>query len=400
MTTQSLGKLFFPPSKLPNAFPWTVETAGKNYLAGLLRFIIGSFLVPLLFSGSILLLAYYPVLHNSYLDTPAALHASMLKVGLFITILSLVICALRLRHRELRCYTRSLLLSAPLCVILGSFSGWACIEALLAFEHVQEPLLNRVMWMLNGVDGQPNMTFIMVLSLISFVMGFGWQITYIAHQMRKSGVSLAKAMALTFEPLMGSWWGATAFNTLLPVAIAYGVSQLLGQFVVYCMGPAHQPTVELAQQATGNNFLLFALMAVLGAPLFEEIVFRGFLFQVIRCALLREQKPLQLATLPATGARRALRIMRNRLAALKHRIGAIIHRVFRGSRAELSAIVLSSLMFSLLHMQFQPTTLVMLFLVGCIQAEVYRRTGSLYCGMMLHALNNGIDVLKLALGQA
>jgi len=397
---QSLGNLLFPSSKLPNAFPWTLETAGKNYLAGLLRFIIGSFAVPLLFSASIMLLAYYPVLHYTWLNTPSAIHGCMLQVGFAVTALALVIRALKLRRRDLRSFTKSMLLSAPACVILGSFTGWACIEASLAFERVQEPILNWVMWLLNGADGQPSMTFVMVLSLISFVMGFGWQITYIARQMRKSGVSLRKAMALTFEPLKGSWWGATAFNALLPVVVAYGVSQLLGQFVVYCMGPAHQPTVELAQQATGNNFLLFALMAVLGAPLFEEIVFRGFLFQVIRCSLLRDQKPLLLTTLPASGWRRALLIGRNKLALLKHRIGSLIHRAFGGRRAELSAIVLSSLMFSALHMQFQPTTLLMLFLVGCIQAEIYRRTGSLYCGMMLHALNNGIDVLKLALGQA
>jgi membrane protease YdiL (CAAX protease family) len=66
------------------------------------------------------------------------------------------------------------------------------------------------------------------------------------------------------------------------------------------------------------------------------------------------------------------------------------------TRADVTAILVSGAIFSLEHLQFQPATLLMLMLMGCFLAELYRRTGTLWCGILLHAINNGIAVWMLA----
>ena len=371
---QFLKNLVFPPGKLPNSFPWTVQTAGKKYFVGLWHFAVGSFLVPILFMGAVLGLARFPELRMAFL-TPESTLRVLLGAALTGFSAAALANALRLSLSDKSGFLARMLRGTPYYFLAAAVFACALPWLIHAIDPVFPDLINWVANTLSQDDGKPNMTFMMVLSLISFVMGFGMQLRYIAFEMRKEGISLREAMSLTLKPLKGSWWGAMLFNLVVPVAVAYVLTQLIGEAVVSILGPGHQPTVEMAKQATGGNFLLFAVMAVIGAPLFEELIFRGFLYQVIRCSLLREPQP-------------------------SNRVFELFHKLFGGKRAELSAIIISSLMFSLLHMQFNPTTLVMLFVLGCVQAEIYRRTGSLYTGMLLHAVNNGIDVLKLALGHA
>lgn len=397
---QTLKNFLFPPSKLPNSFPWTVQTAGKKYFVGLWHFAVGSFLVPILFMGAILALARFPELRMAFLTPETTLRVL---IGAALTGFSAAAIANALRLSLSAGGTGlipGVLRGTPYYLVAGAAFACALPWTIHAIDPIFPELISGVAEMVTGPDGKPNITFMMWLSLISFVMGFGMQLRYIAAEMRKDGLTLAEAMSLTLKPLKGSWWGATLFNLVLPVAIAYGLAQLIGEGVVAILGPGHQPTVELAKQATGGNFVLFAIMAVIGAPLFEELIFRGFLYQVIRCSLLRDMQPLALANVPEKGLRRYLAIASNFVKQLTHSAAARFHKVFGGKHAELSAIIISSLMFSLMHMQFNPTTMIMLFVLGCIQAEIYRRTGSLYAGMLLHAVNNGIDVLKLALGHA
>ena len=366
-----LLKALFPASKLSDTFPWTVQTAGRNYFVALLHFTVGSFAVPLLFCALMFWLGQFPEMMSA-LKNPASAARLLGATALGGMLLSAVCNALRLSLGAADGVRRKTLHAWKTYVAIGVLSACALPVVLRLFAPYYLGVLEAVFQFIGNSDGQPKMEFIMGLSFLSFVMGFGMQVRYIARQLNKEGISFRKAMALSLEPLKGSWWGATAFKLLVPVLLAYGITQVLALGVVALMGSAHQPTVDLAQQATGGNFVLFALMAVVGAPVFEELVFRGFLFQVIRCSLKREAKPGTIS-------------------------GALL-RVFGGKRAELSAIVLSSIMFSLMHMQFQPTTMVLLFQLGCVQAEIFRRTGSLYSGMLLHALNNGLEVLKLALG--
>ncbi len=397
MFTRLLKQVFFPEGKLPNSFPWTVQTAGKKYFVGLLHFTAGTLAVPLLFMALVGGLLVFPNLRDA-LANPQT-HCYVLACAALVgAIASACINLWRLHGRDFAAVMKGLVNGAFVCVAIGAIFALALPAAVKLIDPVFPQLLSWVGALVADSKGSPNITFQMWLSLLSFVMGFGMQLRYIAKEMRKNGLSLTEAMALTLKPLKGSWWGATLFNLLAPVAIAYGFVQIVGESIVFLMGPAHQPTVELAQQATGGNFLLFAVMAVVGAPIFEELVFRGFLYQILRSSLARPLEAFTPRQLPACGICRLYGQLKNFVNGWTHCVAAFMHRIFGGKRAEISAIVLSSLAFSLLHMQFNPTTLVLLFMMGCVQAELYRRTGSLYCGMLLHAVNNGIDVLKLGLG--
>ncbi len=373
-------EVLFAESKLPVSFPWSVQTAGKKYGVALLHFAVGTFLVPFLVIASIFGLAYYPAICSEFLTIGGTIRvlsitavSAMLTAGVAHYLwLWLAECSDKRARivRNLRSY-----------LLFGAVFATVFPYLLAMMDHPFPRVIDWVSRVISNSDGTANVTFMIGLSLVGFVMGFGMQVRYIARSLRKEGVSLKEAMALTFEPLKGSWWGATLLKTVLPVLLAYGIAQGLSEAVVYVMGPPQQSTVDLAKSATGGNFFLFALMAVVGAPLFEEIVFRGFLFQIIRCSLKREAAQLK----PDAG--------------IFSRFARRVHLLLGGKRAEFSAVILSALLFSLMHMQFHPTTLVLLFVLGCVQAEIYRRTGSLYSGIFLHALNNGIDVLKIALGQ-
>ena len=87
----------------------------------------------------------------------------------------------------------------------------------------------------------------------------------------------------------------------------------------------------------------FAFVAVLWAPLAEEVFFRGFIF-----------------------------------SGLRGRLGFI------------GAAVASSLLFALLHLD--PRVIVPLFVTGMLLAWVYYRTGSLWGPFVAHALQNGLAV--------
>lgn len=398
MFTKILRKWLFPAGKLADTFPWTVQTAGKKYFTGLLHFAVGSFLVPGIVIGSIFALAYYPKLLHAFME-PGSTALVLVITGLATALLALAVNTLRLKRRASTRLLCDVLVATPYYIAIGLASCLCLVWGVNHLDPVFPELMDFVVGIVSTPDGQPNITFVMLLSLVSFVMGFGMQVRYIACELRKEGLSLKEAMALTFKPLKGSWWGVTLGRVVLAVGIAYGITYLIGETVVSFMGAAHQPTVELAKQASGGNFVLFALMAVVGAPIFEEIVFRGFLFQVVRCSLKQGVAAPLLLAVPQSGLRRAWALADNWVRSKSHAVSCFLLRVLGGKRADLSAVIISSLMFSLLHMQFQPTTLVLLFLLGCVQAEIYRRTGSLYCGMLLHALNNGIDCIKLALGQ-
>jgi membrane protease YdiL (CAAX protease family) len=65
----------------------------------------------------------------------------------------------------------------------------------------------------------------------------------------------------------------------------------------------------------------------------------------------------------------------------------------------MAAIGLSSAVFALQHMQFQLVTILLLFSMGALLAEIFRRTGTLWPGILLHSLSNGLAVALLMLGQ-
>ncbi len=129
----------------------------------------------------------------------------------------------------------------------------------------------------------------------------------------------------------------------------------LALLVVYVVSVVHDTIIHPKQQAIVSDFphntagiVLFVLVAVVMAPLFEEMFFRGFLFQ-----------------------------------GLSQSFGW-------GWGAAGSAAI-----FAAAHLQL--SVFVPLFALGVGLAWVFKRTGSLWTNITLHALFNAISVLAWAL---
>jgi membrane protease YdiL (CAAX protease family) len=169
--------------------------------------------------------------------------------------------------------------------------------------------------------------------LISSLVMYGWQ-TFAAwlFSLRITGFRLAL-------------WGFTrpgkAFFWTIPAGLAgvYAVTFLYNLVI-------NSKKQEILREFPHNSggVLLFVLVAVVMAPLFEETFFRGFLF-----------------------------------------------RGFAESWGWAWGAVASAAVFGLAHLQLD--VFVPLFALGLALAWVYKRTGSLWTSIALHALFNGLSVL-------
>ena len=216
---------------------------------------------------------------------------------------------------------------------LGAW-GWRLALAGLAVAFAPEMLLYLAV---AGEQGGMTTTTVtvgtaLVLVLSSFIT-YGWQL-FAAwfFSLRRAAVGI-KA------------WGfrkpTSAFFWTIPVAI----------FAVYAVSFFHELVVHPEQQAivdqfprTASGLALFFVLAVLMAPVFEEMFFRGFLFR-------------GLAT------------------SWGWQWGAVV----------------SAAIFGLAHLQLD--VFVPLFALGYALAWVYHRTGSVWTSITLHGVFNGISVL-------
>jgi membrane protease YdiL (CAAX protease family) len=136
---------------------------------------------------------------------------------------------------------------------------------------------------------------------------------------------------------------------------AYFWAVPLGLGAAYAVGIVHDIIVHPRQQAIVSEFphstvgaVLFALVAVVMAPVFEEIVFRGFLF-----------------------------------------------RGLANSFGWVWGALISAGIFGAAHLQLD--VFLPLAALGFVLAWAYHRTGSLWTNVTMHALFNGIAVLAWAL---
>lgn len=257
-------------------------------------------------------------------------------------------------------------LIANLWFALGSFVVPVVVMlALMAVSMASPQAADVIMPVISNRDGVPSTTFLTWMMLLSFVSGFGLEVLYIRKACRRAGTSLSEVTALSLNSLKGSNPLVTAWRVTWRVALTYGLWLLVAMAISPLLPAGHQDTVDFAKTLSGGNLLLFGVMAAVFAPVFEELVFRGFLFQGLRA---------------------------------NFRQGRAGKLLGSGRAADFAAMIVSSAVFALMHMQWNPTTILMLFLLGCFHAELYRRSGSLYCSMMLHAVNNGLQVLLLVYG--
>jgi membrane protease YdiL (CAAX protease family) len=123
---------------------------------------------------------------------------------------------------------------------------------------------------------------------------------------------------------------------LLSLAAATLVAVIVTQFT----GPLSSTAGDIGLNQSGIVLVIFVLMAMFGAPIVEEIAFRGLLFGALAKAHVNE------------------------------------HLV----------VVITALVFALFH--FEPKRFIILFVIGLILGEVRRRTGSTSAAIVAHIVNN------------
>jgi len=223
---------------------------------------------------------------------------------------------------------------------------WNAATALLALAVAVVGVLLLVLALgLSGAgsaEGMDGATSAGALSaLVSVIIVDGWFVGVAWwHSLRRFALSAAS-------------WGFRPFerHSLLLVPVALVLAYLAG--VVYTslysrlLGPPPEQTILRDFPRNAPGVALFAITAIVVAPLLEETFFRGFLFQ----GLARSWGPVW---------------------------GAIV----------------SAGLFGLAHQQ--ASVFVPLFALGLLLAWVFYRSGSIWTNILLHASFNGVSVLVWA----
>lgn len=134
---------------------------------------------------------------------------------------------------------------------------------------------------------------------------------------------------------------------------------ILGMLVISLIVSPLQSDKSVADQAQiagmveGTNYLILLLLGVsVGAPFFEEFLFRGLLHEGLRQSFL----------------------------------------------GPIGSGILTALAFSLMHGQYQdPAAFLMLFLLGCLFTFVREVTGSLWIAIAMHAIQNTMVTVMMFL---
>jgi membrane protease YdiL (CAAX protease family) len=262
---------------------------------------------------------------------------------------------------------------------VGLFVGGIYLLTQLEDPRLFEGLLNLLFFR----DGNPKPYTLAGLMAASFLCGFAMQMWYLSRLLRKRGYTLLGVVGLKTDSLRGRNGFHTAWSIFWRAAVTFAGVIIVEQVIGYFIRGPEQPTIEFARRLADGSMWVFFVIAAIGAPLFEEFVFRGILFQALRATFHRYREAATSAT--ANGAKPV------------GRIGKFLGRTLltTSGRAEVWSVMVSGMVFSLWHMQFHPVQVLLLFGMGCVLAEVFRRTGTLWTAIALHALNNGVAVAVL-----
>jgi membrane protease YdiL (CAAX protease family) len=146
--------------------------------------------------------------------------------------------------------------------------------------------------------------------------------------------------------------GLSAPRTHLRLGFVAGLASLVAASLMALVvtrftGPISSNAGDVGLNQTGIVLVLFVVMAMFGAPIVEEIAFRGMLYGALAKAHINE------------------------------------HLV----------VVITALVFALFH--FEPKRFLILFVIGIILGEVRRRTGSTSAAIVAHVVNNAPAALYI-----
>lgn len=189
----------------------------------------------------------------------------------------------------------------------------------------------------------------MALSMIAMVGAFAagmvclkWLTSHTREDISETGLRVRSVV-------QGVGWGVGGYCAALPlVGVAFAITQVLSRTLLRNMPTPEHPIVQ--QAAGGGAALAVAvLMAVVAAPIIEEVCFRGLLYTALR-----------------------------------------------GKMGVWASTFLSATIFAIIHPTF-PGQFLMLFALACVLALVREKTGSLLPCIICHAINNGVAMLFVTL---
>lgn len=175
-----------------------------------------------------------------------------------------------------------------------------------------------------------------------------------AEMGRMLAISALVAYVLTFFGIIGYRRARGSYGRIAGFSLK-GLNPILllwGFVFMLAVGVVLDPLLGLLPAPTMHNYgtgLWTIVSLVLFAPVFEELICRGVV-----------------------------------LESLRARYGVV------------AAWLVSSLFFGVVHLQ--PQLVVNAFFIGLILAYIYIRTDSLWPAMILHAVNNGVAYILLAMG--
>ena len=245
---------------------------------------------------------------------------------------------------SLKLYGKSLLY-----FIVGSLVPVGLFLLTLRFLPPDSQFARQVL-LVPGAEG----LILSVLSLATFVCGFGLQLNCMRQAIHKDGRRLRDLISFNLRSLQGSWLKAIGLGAVT-FAVALVAEQAMA--LVYTV-PSSDPTADFIKTLGGSALYVMAGLAICG-PIMEEIIFRGFLFNLLRSSV----------------------AMRFDSAAL----------------ATVVAIFGSALIFGLMHMNLPALPFYMA--LGAVYAEAYRRSGTLFVPVIAHVLNNSMIVIGLIANQ-
>ena len=123
---------------------------------------------------------------------------------------------------------------------------------------------------------------------------------------------------------------------LASIVLASALALVIQKFT----GPFESTAGNLGMNQSGIVLILFVLLAMFGAPIAEEIAFRGMLYGALSKAFIPQW----------------------------------------------AVVVITAAVFALFH--FEPKRFLILFLIGLVLGEIRRRTGSTTASIIAHVINN------------
>jgi len=199
---------------------------------------------------------------------------------------------------------------------------------------------------LENLPAENRLLYVVLLQLsLSVISGmFGLGVLYLLA--RSVGKDL-RAIGLTSRELgRNILWGAAGYCALLPLLLIAGlIANLISRSIET---PAH-PLIPMLMKADAAVFLLLLVTGVLLAPFFEEIFFRGVLYNALRT---------------------------------RFKFWA--------------AVIISGAAFAIVHPQL-PAGFIAILVIGALFAVLFEIRGSLVPSMVAHALNNGMIFLMMYL---